>query len=56
MEEKKCSGDHSRHLCMLAFERKFNEIKHEAKNPRFICMNCGRVSQSNRNLCNPEAF
>jgi hypothetical protein len=49
-----CKGKkHSGHLCVLVSQKKFEEIKGLAKRPRFICFNCGRVADSNRNLCNP---
>lgn len=52
-EKKKCVGDHLGHLCVLASNAKFEEIKELAKEPKFICFNCGRVAHSNKNLCNP---
>jgi hypothetical protein len=54
MSEKPCVGDHSRHVCILAFDRKFDEIKAIAKEPKFMCYNCGRVSRSDQDLCNPR--
>jgi hypothetical protein len=38
---------------MLASKELVDEIKKLAKNPTFICFNCGRVADSNKNLCNP---
>ncbi len=53
MDQQACSGDHSGHLCVLASLEKFEEIKQIAKNPKFICFNCGRVADCKENLCNP---
>lgn len=44
---------HKGHLCVLASEAKFSEIKELVSNPKFMCFNCGRVADSKRNLCNP---
>ena len=44
---------HEGHLCVLASESRFEDIKAVVKNPRFICFNCGRVADAERNLCNP---
>lgn len=51
--EQTCTGDHSGHICLLASQDKFDEIKQITKNPRFLCFNCGRVADSEKNLCNP---
>ncbi len=54
MSEKKCKpNDHKGHLCVLASEGKFDEIKELVKKPTYICFNCGRVADSEKNLCNP---
>lgn len=53
MGKNVCTGDHSGHICVLASEGKFEEIKGLTKNPEHICFNCGRVADSNENLCNP---
>jgi hypothetical protein len=53
MAEKRCSGDHQGHLCVLASNDQFEKIKRLARNPRFICFNCGRVAEEDCNLCNP---
>jgi hypothetical protein len=53
MSEKKCIGKHSGHLCVLASDGKFEEIKKLARQPKHICFNCGRVADSDKNLCNP---
>lgn len=44
---------HSGHLCILVGEGKLEEVKKLVKNPKFICFNCGRVADSEENLCNP---
>jgi hypothetical protein len=48
-----CDGDHSGHICVLASNQKFDEIKTLTQNPQFICFNCGRVADCKENLCNP---
>jgi hypothetical protein len=53
MADKKCSGDHQGHLCVLASKDQFIKIKTLARNPRFICFNCGRVADEDCNICNP---
>ena len=54
MSEKKCKpGEHKGHLCVLASEGRFEEIKLLVKKPKFVCFNCGRVADSKINLCNP---
>jgi hypothetical protein len=53
MGEKICRGEHSCHLCVLASLEKMDEIKELTKHPRFICFICGRVADSDKNLCNP---
>jgi len=53
MAEQICYGEHSGHICMLAGNKEFEEIKKLTKNPKFICFNCGRVADSKENLCNP---
>jgi hypothetical protein len=53
MADKRCSGDHQGHLCVLASGEQFEKIKNLARNPRFICFNCGRVADEDCNLCNP---
>ncbi len=53
MAEKKCTGDHQGHLCVLASSDQFERIKELVGNPQFICFNCGRVADEKCNLCNP---
>ncbi|MBN1558318.1 MAG: hypothetical protein JW951_09255 [Lentisphaerae bacterium] len=52
-KEHVCKGDHQGHLCVLVSKGKFDEIRQLVKTPKFICFNCGRVADSDRNLCNP---
>lgn len=56
MKEKKCTGDHELHICELASHDKFNEIKGLAKDPNYMCFNCGRVADKEENLCYPIGF
>lgn len=53
MAKPVCMGEHEGHLCVLASRGKFQEIKDLAREPRFICFNCGRVAACGANLCNP---
>ncbi len=53
MAKKVCSGDHTGHLCVLASDEKFEEIKELTQSPELICFNCGRVADCKENLCNP---
>lgn len=53
MSEKVCRGDHKGHLCVLVSEKRFDEIRQLVKQPRYICFNCGRVADDEKNLCNP---
>jgi hypothetical protein len=48
-----CKGDHAAHICVLASKDMFEEIKKLTRDPQFICFNCGRVADSEKNLCNP---
>jgi hypothetical protein len=41
---------------VLASEERFEEIKGLAAKPKFICFNCGRVANSQKNLCNPMSL
>ncbi len=56
MSEHTCCGDHKSHLCLLASEGRMEEIKTLAKEPAFICFNCGRVADQAGNLCNPMSL
>ena len=48
-----CSGDHSKHLCEIAGNEKFDLIKELAKEPEYMYMNCGRLADDAESLCNP---
>lgn len=48
-----CNGEHGGHICLLASKELFEEIKNLTRDPKFICFNCGRVADSEKNLCNP---
>ena len=56
MNKPVCKGSHKGHLCVLASEERFEEIKRLVVRPKFICFNCGRVANSQKNLCNPMAL
>ena len=56
MVEHKCNGEHSLHICELADQNKFNQIKQLAQSPYYMCINCGRVADLEENLCNPLAI
>ena len=51
--ECKESTEHKGHLCVLASEGKFDEIRTLVTDPKFLCFNCGRVADAAHNLCNP---
>jgi len=53
MSEKTCRGLHAGHLCVLASNDEFEKIKTMTQSPKFICFNCGRVANFEKNLCNP---
>ena len=56
MEKGVCKGDHTGHLCLLASNDQIERIKELTKNPKFICFNCGRVADCEKNLCNPMSL
>ena len=49
---------HDKHLCYLSnlgFQRSNPEdYKTLVRKPQFMCKNCGRVADSEKNLCKPE--
>jgi hypothetical protein len=49
---------HDKHLCYLnnlGFQNSNpKEYKELVRNPQFMCKNCGRVAESDKNLCKPE--
>ena len=53
MAEQKCTSEHSQHICKLADEGRFEEIKKLVKETNYICANCGRAATSDCNLCSP---
>jgi len=56
MADPKCTGEHSIHICTLAKEQKYDEIKKLTKKPTSICYACGRVATDKKNLCNPQGM
>lgn len=54
MADQQCTGDHTQHICALAQEKKFDEIKQLTKTPQYICGTCGRAAVKSENLCNPK--
>jgi hypothetical protein len=53
MEKGKCTGDHQGHLCILVGKGMLEEVKKMVQDPQYICFNCGRVADCEKNLCNP---
>ena len=53
MAEEKCTGNHQVHICELASNNKFDEIRPLVNKPEYICGNCGRVANTGENLCRP---
>ncbi len=53
MSDTTCKGEHTGHLCVLVSQKDFKAIKGLVKDPKFLCFNCGRVADSEKNLCNP---
>lgn len=52
-EVGKCMGDHSKHICSLAGTNRIESIIPLTTEPKYICVNCGRVADSYDNLCKP---
>ena len=53
MAEQKCTVNHENHICKLAEEGKFDDIKLLVTDTRYICELCGRAAHSEDNLCSP---
>ena len=53
MADQACPG-HEKHICALAGQKKWDEVKKLVQNARYICKNCGRAAASGDNLCKPE--
>ncbi len=53
MAKGTCKGEHTGHLCVLVSKEQFDKVKELARHPKFICFNCGRVADSQANVCNP---
>jgi hypothetical protein len=53
MADQKCKGEHKYHICELAKEKKFGQIKMLMLSPQYICSDCGRAANSDDNLCSP---
>ena len=53
MAKTTCKSGHKGHICVLAGEKKLDEIRELVQKPKFMCFNCGRVANSGKNLCNP---
>lgn len=56
MNQTKCTGEHSVHICELSSKGRHVEIVDIVKHPKYMCMNCGRAAAAQKNLCNPEAL
>jgi len=44
-------------ICSLSkkdIEKDFKEICEIVKNPKYICLKCGRIANQKNNLCKPE--
>ena len=50
--------DHEQHLCLLMnidyIGTNKNEYKNLVRNPNYVCLNCGRTAENDKNLCAPE--
>lgn len=54
-ESKTCNtcNEHAGHLCVLVSENRLEAVRELVKDPAYLCFNCGRVADSEKNLCNP---
>lgn len=57
-KDKEVVFDSKKSLCKLvkadALENHWEEYLHLVEDAKFICRKCGRVSNSEKNLCKPE--
>lgn len=51
-----CQGDHAGHICRLAQNNDFQQIADAVKDPKYVCLNCGRVASAEKYLCHPLAI
>ncbi len=56
MKQQACKGQHEGHLCVLASKGELSRVGELARQPKFICFNCGRVAGCAENLCNPMSL
>jgi hypothetical protein len=54
--DKPCTGKHRDHVCAMAARADFQKVAAVAGQPKYLCMNCGRVADGANNLCNPIAL
>ena len=48
--------NHEQHLCSIVAKRKMKTAARLAKDPRYICLICGRSANKDTNLCWPMEF
>lgn len=51
-------GEKDQHLCKLKDELKedFNRYVRLIKDPRFVCLKCGRAANEEKRLCKPVSL
>jgi len=54
--DKPCTGKHRDHVCAMAARADFKKVAEVTGQPKYVCMNCGRVADASDNLCNPMAL